>query len=375
MKQKFSPLLLFILITVLALTGCARAAAQDKTGQVEPQVQEQPVEVAAIAPPEARTLTAYVGAGQDTTTINAFLPSTLRVRVGDTVTWKLDADEIHTVTFLGGQPQPMLIGPAPGGSPEEAMLTPEAAFPTRLPGAPVETYDGTNYVNSGIMSKAPAGPDAPPNDTFSLTFEKPGLYSFLCLVHPFMQGVVVVEPATGADVPSQADIDAQAKAEREPLLAQVEAVNAAGQTPRSQPGPDGSQLWFVDAGSNMIGDPRPTSLEFLAKELTINAGDTVVWTSHEFHTITFDPVPPAPEFIVPVPQQDGPPFLTLNAEVATPAKPNQIYDPADYYNSGFLSPGTPGGDTWSLTFEKPGTYKYFCAVHRYLGMEGTIVVK
>ena len=125
----------------------------------------------------------------------------------------------------------------------------------------------------------------------------------------------------------------------------------------------------------MIGDPRPTSMEFQAKELTINSGDTVIWTSHEFHTVTFDPVPPAPEFIVPVPQPDGPPFLTLNPEVAAPAKPNNIYDPTQYYNSGFLSPGAPGGPTWSLTFEEPGTYKYFCAVHRPLGMEGTIVVK
>ncbi len=365
MKQKLLSLLLFLLIALLALTGCSQAtSAASSAGQNEK-----------AAPQEARTLTAQVGAGQDTTTINAFLPFGLRVRAGDTVTWNLDADEIHTVTFLGGQSEPMLVGPVPGGSPEEMMLTFEAAFPTRLPDAPVETYDGTSYINSGIMSKAPAGPDAPPNDTFSLTFDKPGLYPYMCLVHPFMLGVVEVEPVTSADVPSQADIDAQAKAEREPLLAQVEAVNAAGQTPRSEPGPAGSQLWFVDAGSNLIGDPRPTTFEFQAKELTINAGDSVVWTSHEFHTITFNPAPPAPEFIIPVPQQDGPPFLTINSEVALPAKPNQIYDPAEYYNSGILSPGTPGGTTWSLTFDKPGTYKYFCAVHRELGMEGTIVVK
>jgi plastocyanin len=351
-KRILLPLPIFLLLAVLALIGCNQASA-------------------AQAP---RILTALIGAGQDTTSVAAFLPSALRVRAGDTVTWKIDSDEIHTITFLGGQPAPALEVPVPGGSPEEVMLAPEAAFPTRGPEAPVETYAGTTFVNSGIMSKTPAGPDAPPNDTFSLTFDKPGLYPFVCLIHPYMRGVVAVTEATETHVPSQAEIDAQTQAEMAGFLAQVDAANAAGATPHSETLADDSQLWYVDAGSN-VGDPSAATLEFLAENLTVNAGDSVVWTSHEFHTVTFNPAPPAPEFIMPKPQQKGPPLLIMNPQILAPAKPAQSYDPAEYYNSGLLGPGLPGGSTWSLTFDEPGTYKYFCAVHRELGMEGTIIVK
>ena len=39
----------------------------------------------------------------------------------------------------------------------------------------------------------------------------------------------------------------------------------------------------------------------------------------------------------------------------------------------FKSPALDTGDTFSFTFDKPGTYKYFCSLHTY--MVGTIDVK
>lgn len=371
MKQKILPLLLFLLIAALVLTGCGpTTSAASNAGQNEQAAAEE----VAAAPQETRTLTAWVGAGQDTTVINAFLPSALRVRAGDTITWKLDTDEIHTVSFLGGQDAMDFELPLPGGSPTDLIVNPEAAFPTRLPGAPVEHYNGTTYINSGVMSSAPAGPDAPPNDTFSLTFDEPGLYPFVCLVHPYMQGVVVAEEATETDLPSQAEVDAQIETELQQYMAKVDAANAAGAMPRGESLADSGHLWYVEAGSNMR-NPSAATFEFLTKELTVDAGDTVVWTSHEFHNIIFIPAPPAPPFVVPIPQEGGPPMLTLNTLITTPAKPNQSYDPTQHYSSGIIGPGLPAGSNWSLTFEQPGTYKYFCGVHREQGMEGTIIVK
>lgn len=39
----------------------------------------------------------------------------------------------------------------------------------------------------------------------------------------------------------------------------------------------------------------------------------------------------------------------------------------------FDSGGLDTGDGWTYTFAKPGTYRYFCAMHPY--MTGTIVVR
>jgi plastocyanin len=248
-----------LLVGALALAACngpANQAPIEATKVAEaPKVVEAPtaMPLAAPTPQPARMLTALVGAGADTDVVNAFFPAVLRVHVGDSITWKLDSDEIHTLTF---NPPPAALqfpAPVPGGGPNDLMIPPEAAFPTRLPGAPVEKFDGTNFVSSGMMSKQPAGPDAPPNDTFSVSFEKSGTYPYVCLIHPYMHGAVVVEPAT-ADLPAQEAIDAQIKAEKGAYLAQVEAAKGTIQTAQSAPASDGSKLWFLSAGGS-VGNP------------------------------------------------------------------------------------------------------------------------
>lgn len=53
-----------------------------------------------------RNITVLVGAGQDTTEVFAYFPMTVRVRVGDTVTWRLNNDELNTVSFTAGASSP-----------------------------------------------------------------------------------------------------------------------------------------------------------------------------------------------------------------------------------------------------------------------------
>jgi plastocyanin len=379
MRRIFTPLAVIPILGALALAACSGPASQtpvEVTKVVEvPVVVTPPAQAPAAAPtPQpARTLTALVGAGADTDVVNAFFPAVLRVRMGDTITWKLTSDEVHTVTFNPPAAALQFPAPVPGGGPNDLMIPPEAGFPTRLPGAPVEAFDGTNFVSSGIMSKQPAGPDAPPNDTFSVSFEKPGISTYVCLIHPFMHGTIVVEPAA-AEMASQEAIGGQIKAEMDAYLAQVEASKGAIQTAQSAPASDGSKLWFLNAGGS-LGNPAASTYSFGPKDLTIKAGDTVIWTSGEFHTITFNPAPPNPEFVIPKPQENGPPLLILNPQILLPAKPAATYDPAQFYNSGPIGPGSPNGTTFALAFDRPGTYEYFCAVHRELGMKGTIIVQ
>lgn len=51
---------------------------------------------------DSRELTVLVSAGQDTVSAFAYFPSAVQVRAGDLVTWKLNSDVPHTVSFTTG---------------------------------------------------------------------------------------------------------------------------------------------------------------------------------------------------------------------------------------------------------------------------------
>lgn len=111
-----------------------------------------------------------------------FAPGELRVNRGDTVVWTLqDPFEIHTVTFTSGAQPPEFVDirPQPQGPPQ-VVVPANVASPQ---GGNV--YNGTGYVNSGIMT---------PANSFILKFDAPaGTYDYLCIVHPFMRGTVTVQ--------------------------------------------------------------------------------------------------------------------------------------------------------------------------------------
>lgn len=71
----------------------------------------------------------------------AFSPATVTVKAGSTVVWTNDDSIQHDVTFNGGG------------------------------------------ISSGVMNH---------NDTFSHTFPTPGTYHYICSIHPFMHGTVIV---------------------------------------------------------------------------------------------------------------------------------------------------------------------------------------
>ena len=370
-----------LLALVVTLAACGGGVSDDEFDAVQQDLNTEKVKVSdlegrlakAEATPEAqapRTLNALVGAGQDTSAVFGFFPSTLRIRAGDTVVWKLNSDEFQQFVFTSGEEPPEDIIPVPDGS-GRLMFNPENEFPSRLPGAPVETYSGTGFFNSGGMSKEAQGPPGtPPNDTFSLTFDTPGTYVY----GGSGPGKVIVEPSNALDVPSQAEIDAQVQEELAPLMAMVEEFQAgisSGQFAEQEPGPDGTAIWLVGAG---VGTEQAAAFEFTVKDLTIKEGDTVVWTSNQFHTVTFNRTPPPPEFVIPEGGEQGPPLLIVNPQVMLPVVPSPEFDPAQYYNSGLIGPGLPGGSGFSLTFNQTGTFKYICAVHREIGMTGSITV-
>jgi plastocyanin len=345
---------------------------------------------------QARNVTVLVGAGQDTVQALNFFPMSLRIRQGDTVNWRINGDELHTASFVKGVTQwgpgaaqlaigapgemaPGFGAPIPGGPPEAVQLNPQVTFPTRAPGAPVEVYSGLgNFVSSGVLARQPLAPGAPPNDTFQLTFDSPGMYMYVCLVHTDrMFGWVEVAPPDATNVPDQAAVDVQANAEITQMLGLIQAAKAQGDASvRAEPGPNGTDIWYARAGNQdfFSADSRAQYMDFSPKDLTVKVGDTVVWGTNYFHTVSFVPAPPSPEFVQVIEQPNGPPILPLNPQVVFPVKPSATYDPSQYFNSGIIGPFLPPGDSWALTFDRPGTYEYVCLVHELLGMKGTITV-
>jgi plastocyanin len=107
-----------------------------------------------------------MGASQGVTIANfAYSPGTVNVNVGDTVTWTWSGpDTNHSVTANAGQAES--FDSDPGGPPSSA--------------------------------------DHLPGSTFPHTFTHAGTFSYVCRVHSFMTGKVVVSGPGGPDVTAPA---------------------------------------------------------------------------------------------------------------------------------------------------------------------------
>jgi plastocyanin len=119
-------------------------------------------------------------------------------------------------------------------------------------------------------------------------------------------------------------------------------------------------------------------LRFAPETITLKTGDTVRWETRDTidpHSVTFAGSEQVPPWEIYELQPQGPPKVFRNAKAAVPAG-GPVHEGTGFYGSGRLSPvGTPGPTAYSLTFTKPGTYTYWCAIHVPEGMRGTVVVQ
>lgn len=169
-----------------------------------------------------------------------------------------------------------------------------------------------------------------------------------------------------------------------PAIGQATAQDKAAPMapPALGPQADGTMLWKVQVGAmDMAAGVDVHS--FLPNEITINAGDAI-WFQFApmgvpgFHTVTFTSGGPVPDIFMPdmvdgapVASPEGPPRLMINPKLAFPDG-RTSYDGTGYTNSGLDVMRMDQGP-YTLTFSKPGTYDYACAVHSII-MKGKVIV-
>lgn len=306
------------------------------------------ITLAAFVPAFAADWHAAVGA-QDTTKgrqVVAFLPNELWIHAGDSVEWNVNADEIHTVTFLiAGQLRPPFQVGCPGFSFGSAI------------------FDGSTCVSTTPMVSGQA---------FTVNFTSPGNFKFVCLVHPDMTGVVHVLDTSVPLPHDQAFYDKEAASQANDLLADLAQLQAHHHAMSANGVVVGAGKTLATGG----GHNTISLMRFAQPELVIHAGATVEWTNEDPsmpHTITFGTEPSNP-----FPPSSN---VTVDADGALHAT---ITSTSDSAHSGFImsapqdqigSPQTPLGSTrFRVTFTNPGVYPYICALHDNLGMKGTIVV-
>jgi plastocyanin len=306
---------------------------------------------------------------------NGFFRSTTQIHVGDKVRFEING--FHTVTFLAkGQPLPPLIitsaaNPISGkldasgsgfwfnGKPGQ-IINPEAGAP-----AGGNTYKGSGFLNSGLPGKGPPKP-------FIVKFTKAGTYTFHCIVHPGMKGVVRVIPKGKHVASAREDRKAAAQQEKAGIAQARKLANVNPGTATVLAGHDaGNVAW----------------LRFFPENLTIKAGTTVefgISSQREVHTITFGPPKYTEEiensFTAPLAGAGaGPPTIGVNPLAGYPSDPPPLpsYTGSNHGNgfegSGILSMGGPPlPSSVKITFTKAGVYDYECVIHP--NMDGKITV-
>lgn len=136
----------------------------------------------------------HVSLGESATNgleLYAMFPATLHVKAGSVVTFSMSAHtrEVHTASFGPGPYLTTLANSINGPAFNQAAL-----YPSSPPGTgPIKlspTSHGNGFANTGFLDQDATTP-LPASGR--IDFTTPGTYHFICLVHPFMHGTIIVK--------------------------------------------------------------------------------------------------------------------------------------------------------------------------------------
>lgn len=184
----------------------------------------------AIVGGAATPVKVHAGGGNSSNMLAAFVPQQVQISVGQSVTWDNPSPvpEPHTVTFvLNGKTTTtgdvpftvrnstrfMPVSPGANSQPDITLgkngintiivSNVRSYYPTLIDSnghAKVLGPNGTftitgneQYVNSGWILPKPTTLYPNSSNTFTVTFQKAGTYTYLCEIHPWMSGIIVVK--------------------------------------------------------------------------------------------------------------------------------------------------------------------------------------
>jgi plastocyanin len=186
--------------------------------------------IASVPTAEAQQMIeVQAGGGNATAPLSQFIPQKVEINTGQSITWTnpTTVGEPHTVTFvldsktMTGVVSPLAVPnstqftPIPPGSNNQPVMMPgksivitlnaRSFIPTVIdsqgnvqmfaPPNAKYTFSGSEkYINSGwLLPKGHEQEYPGSGNTFTVTFQKAGTYGYVCILHPWMTGQVVVK--------------------------------------------------------------------------------------------------------------------------------------------------------------------------------------
>ena len=246
-----------LLFSIAGMSSLSSAQPQGQRQELQQQPQELQLEQL-LGDLQVRNDTRPVaaGGGGPISVVTWFVPQNVSISVGETVTWvnPTVVGEPHTVSFMK-QPDYFAAIESPYLIPRDTELTPanpderntepliipgqndttsntiiaanaRATIPVVIDAQNNVTYLPLNanytmtgdelYVNSGwIWPENAIPPGLPPITSFSVTFENPGAYDYICVIHPWMTGRVIVQGDTQTEAEPQNQTETQGLGESE----------------------------------------------------------------------------------------------------------------------------------------------------------------
>jgi plastocyanin len=315
--------------------------------------------------------------------VTTFYPARITVHAGDDVAFS--AVGFHTVTFNpvripGGPPTFAYADPAFGGFSNNPLTI--ANKPGGLPlnaggfgdGGPPGTSTGyTLHIDANAAGGDRENRARAANGKNGDEGKRGTTYQYFCMLHRDMTGFITVLPG-GSGLPAT---DAQNQARAAAAKAADLARGAAALRKASRNVEDNQVAAGLGLGS-VQGAGATTILRFAPATIEINAGQSVTWINKDInapHTVTFGveiPGPPgAPPGFLPY---GGSTVSSTSDQVNSGFLVSQQL--IDYLNvSSMIPPGFVVTRRVNFAFPRAGTYHYFCALHDFLGMVGTVVVR